>query len=325
MPGKSSFYPFLLFLLLAIFGFVGSLISGSVDLSWGELLRVLLGGGDEITRGLVLELRLPRALAALGVGGLLGIAGVLMQVLLRNSLADPYVLGISGGAACAALLAMMLGLGSVSVDVAALMGALVSIFIVFGLSRGMGSWTPARLLLTGVVMASGWGAAISFLLAMSPETDLRGMVFWLMGDLSNTSSPWPVLISLVIGLSISWPLGRTLNLLIRGEMHAASLGVPVAALRMGLFFTASLLTALAVTTAGSIGFIGLVTPHLIRLAGWSDHRLLLPASALFGGTLLMVADTLARTALAPRQLPVGVVTALLGVPLFLYLLRRGKA
>nr|VFK20336.1 MAG: iron complex transport system permease protein [Candidatus Kentron sp. LPFa] len=325
MPGKSSFYPFLLFLLLAILGFVGSLISGSVDLSWGELLRVLLGGGDEITRGLVLELRLPRALAALGVGGLLGIAGVLMQVLLRNPLADPYVLGISGGAACAALLAMMLGLGSVSVDVAALMGALVSIFIVFGLSRGMGSWTPARLLLTGVVMASGWGAAISFLLAMSPETDLRGMVFWLMGDLSNTSSPWPVLISLVIGLSISWPLGRTLNLLIRGEMHAASLGVPVAALRMGLFFTASLLTALAVTTAGSIGFIGLVTPHLIRLAGWSDHRLLLPASALFGGTLLMVADTLARTALAPRQLPVGVVTALLGVPLFLYLLRRGKA
>nr|VFK13590.1 MAG: iron complex transport system permease protein [Candidatus Kentron sp. LPFa]VFK29541.1 MAG: iron complex transport system permease protein [Candidatus Kentron sp. LPFa] len=325
MPGKSSFYPFLLFLLLAILGFVGSLISGSVDLSWGELLRVLLGGGDEITRGLVLELRLPRALAALGVGGLLGIAGVLMQVLLRNPLADPYVLGISGGAACAALLAMMLGLGSVSVDVAALIGALVSIFIVFGLSCGMGSWTPARLLLTGVVMASGWGAAISFLLAMSSETDLRGMVFWLMGDLSNTSSPWPVLISLVIGLSISWPLGRTLNLLIRGEMHAASLGVPVATLRMGLFFTASLLTALAVTTAGSIGFIGLVTPHLIRLAGWSDHRLLLPASALFGGTLLMVADTLARTALAPRQLPVGVVTALLGVPLFLYLLRRGKA
>ena len=245
-----------------------------------------------------------------------------MQVLLRNPLAEPYILGISGGAAIGALLAMLAGAASFGINSGALLGALASMLLVFGLAHGGGIWSPTRLLLTGVVVAAGWGALISFLLVMAPQQNLPGMLFWLMGDLAHADRALPGLVILLLGLLITLPRARSLNLLARGELQAAALGVEVKPLRLQLYLTASLMTATAVTIGGSIGFVGLVVPHMLRLFAGSDHRLLLPATVLGGGTLLLVADTLARTLLAPEQLPVGVLTAMLGVPLFLYLLQR---
>jgi iron complex transport system permease protein len=287
-------------------------------------LAVLLGEGSNLQQTLVLELRLPRTLSAFATGGLLAVAGALMQVLLRNPLADPYVLGLSGGAAVGALLAMLAGLGGLLVSGSAFAGALLSTLMVFGLAHGTGSWTPSRLLLTGVVVAAGWGAVITLMLAVSPAQRLPGMLYWLMGDVSYARSPWPALGLLALVCVLVLPLGRSLNVLARGPMQAAALGVSVRPLEWMIYILASLLTATAVTMAGSIGFVGLVVPHMLRLVLGNDQRLILPACALAGGALLVLADTLARVVIAPEQLPVGVITALLGVPTFLYLLYRSR-
>jgi iron complex transport system permease protein len=301
---------------------LAALATGSVDLGWSGLGRVLSGGGQTLERTVVLELRLPRVLTAFAVGGLLSVAGTLLQALLRNPLADPYILGVSGGAAAAALGTVLLGLGGLWLPTGAVIGASVSIALVFGLSRTGGAWTQTRLLLTGVVFAAGWGALISFLLAMAPGASLQGMLFWLMGDLSQAYYPVAGTATLALGLALSLPLARPLNLLVHGELTAAALGERVERVRIAVYFLASLLTAAAVTLAGSIGFVGLIIPHLLRLVSGSDHRTLLPNAALLGGSFLVLADALARSLLAPRQLPVGVLTALIGVPVFLYLLQR---
>jgi iron complex transport system permease protein len=196
--------------------------------------------------------------------------------------------------------------------------------MVFGLAHGTGSWTPSRLLLTGVVVAAGWGAVITLMLAVSPAQRLPGMLYWLMGDVSYARSPWPALGLLALVCVLVLPLGRSLNVLARGPMQAAALGVSVRPLEWMIYILASLLTATAVTMAGSIGFVGLVVPHMLRLVLGNDQRLILPACALAGGALLVLADTLARVVIAPEQLPVGVITALLGVPTFLYLLYRSR-
>jgi len=237
---------------------------------------------------------------------------------------DPYVLGLSGGAAVGALSAMLLGLGSAAVSGSAFIGAIVSAITVFGLAHGTGSWTPTRLLLTGVVIAAGWGAVVTFMLAIAPTESLPGMLFWLMGDLAYARSPWPALTTLLALSLLLLPLGRSLNAMARGPLQAAALGVAVKPMEWSIYIAASLLTALAVTTAGSIGFVGLVVPHMLRLILGNDQRLILPACALAGGALLTLADTLARTIIAPEQLPVGVITALLGVPTFLLLLYRSR-
>jgi len=309
-------------LLLVAAAFMVALASGSADISIGETLRILTGGGSDQARSLILELRLPRALTAFAVGGLLAVAGVLMQVLLRNPLAEPYILGSSGGAAVAALLAMIMGFGSAIIDISAFAGAMAATLLVFSIAHGTGSWTPARLLLTGVVLAAGFSAATTLLLAMSPDQNLRGMLFWLMGDLSFAYDPARCLVLLAL-LVLAGTLGaRHLNVLARGELQAAIVGLPVQSFRYLIFIASALATALSVTTVGVIGFIGLVVPHLVRLVSGSDHRIVLPASALAGGALLIVADTLARTIMAPRQLPVGALTAAIGVPLFLVLMNR---
>ncbi|MDN3520062.1 FecCD family ABC transporter permease [Halomonas ramblicola] len=310
--------------LAALAALALSVALGSVTLPPEEILAALGGRGEALSRTLILELRLPRSLAAFAVGGLLAVAGALMQVLLRNPLADPYVLGLSGGASVGALLAMLAGFGSVLVSGSAFVGALVSTLLVFGLAHGHGGWTPARLLLTGVVVAAGWGAVITLMLAVSPAQRLPGMLYWLMGDLSHAGTPWPLLALLLLVCLLVVPLGRSLNVLARGPLQAAALGVAVRRLEWTLYLAASLLTAAAVTGAGSIGFVGLVVPHMLRLVLGNDQRLILPACALAGGTLLLLADTLARTLIAPEQLPVGVITALLGVPTFLFLLYRGQ-
>ncbi len=322
--GRSSIALVGTLVVLSVACLMWAVSSGSSTVSVADVLASLAGKGDAVTRTIVLDLRLPRALSAWAVGGLLATAGALMQVLLRNPLADPYVLGVSGGAASAALIGMLLGLVGLALNMAAFAGALLAVALVFGLARGRGPWDPARLLLTGVVLAAGWGALISFLLATSPTSALPGMLFWLMGDLSNAANPVPALVALVVGLAGSLALSRSLNLLALGDIQAAALGVEVNSVRSALYVGASLLTAFAVTLGGSIGFVGLVVPHMLRLAGYSDYRILLPAAALLGGVLLLGADTLARLVLAPRQLPVGVITAALGVPLFLYLLQRER-
>jgi len=313
---------FVMLLLLTAVSLVFALAHGSVVISWEMLWQILTGKESGVMATIVWDLRLPRAASAFVVGGLLALAGTLMQVLLRNPLADPYILGVSGGAAVMALAAMLLGLGAVWVKGGALLGALVSMLLVFGLAHGRGQWTSTRLLLTGVVVAAGWGALISFLLAISPERNLRGMLFWLMGDLGHEPASMLSWLVLLFGFVVAFALARPLNLLVRGESQAAALGVDVPPLRIGLYFLASLLTAMAVTLAGSIGFVGLIVPHILRLLVAADHRVLLPAAVLLGGSLLLLADTLARTLLAPQQLPVGVVTALIGVPAFLWLLYR---
>lgn len=316
--------------VVAVAAFALALASGSAQLSPAELWQALVSPGDSVAGEILTRLRLPRALAAFAVGGLLALAGALMQVLLRNPLADPYVLGLSGGAAVGALGAMLAGLGALAINLGASAGALAAILLVFAFARrdfarqqmyGALDASP-RLLLTGVIMAAGWGALITLTLTLAPEARLRGMLFWLMGDLNGVESWAPALLALAGALALSLPLARELNVLLRGEVLAQALGVRVAPLRRMIYLVASVATALAVTTAGAIGFVGLVVPHALRLALGNDQRVLLPASALAGGTLLLLADTAARSLLAPQQLPVGVITALVGVPAFLFLLTR---
>jgi iron complex transport system permease protein len=315
---------FLVLVLLAIGGlasFAAALAVGSLSLPLPEVMAALLGENPP-SATIVLDLRLPRALAGFACGGLLALAGALMQVLLRNPLADPYVLGISGGAGVGAMFAILIGLGMSGINGFAFVGALGAMFIVFGLAHGDGAWTQTRLLLTGVIVAAGCGAVVALMLSIAPEHKLRGMLFWLMGDLSQTGAPWIALAILGVALLGTMPFARELNLLARGQDTAQALGVNVKRLRFTIYAVASLVTAVAVTSAGSIGFVGLVVPHLVRLAIGNDQRLLLPASVLAGGTMLTLADTLARTIVAPQQLPVGVLTALIGVPVFLFLLAR---
>ncbi len=322
MPRISAVYALVSLAAIALAAFVLALSIGSVAIEPSSVLRALFSSGDETQRAIVRELRLPRALAAFAAGGSLAVAGALLQVLLRNPLADPYVLGVSGGAAAGALSTMLLGAVAWLVPVGAFGGAFASTVLVFGLARGSGPWSPTRLLLTGVVVAAGWGAVVALILSLAPETQLRGMLFWLIGDLSAPPAAWLTLAALLFAIVAVMPFAGDLNAMARGEIAAAALGVDVEHLPWLLFALAAFLTAAAVTTAGAIGFVGLIVPHAVRLVLGNDQRLLLPASALAGGALLLVADTLARQVTAPAQLPTGVVTALIGVPTFLYLLRR---
>jgi len=301
------------------------MLSGSVDVSVKQFFDWLQPGSSATTSELILDLRSPRALSALTVGALLAGAGTLMQVLLRNPLADPYIMGVSGGAAVATMLAMLFSATGIWLSGSAFVGAFIAIALVFVIARGQGNWTPTRLLLTGVILAFGWAALISFILAISPAMQLRGMLYWLMGDLSGATMPYAGIVILVITSVVMLPLLRQLNVLLLGDDQASSLGIHTRRAQIILFTIASLMTATAVTIAGSVGFVGLVIPHLIRLTGINDHRLLFPASVCAGASLLCIADTLSRTMLAPIQLPVGVLTALLGVPLFLYLLYRDRS
>ena len=313
----SQFQPFRLLLaasLLAFTAILGSLLSGSVDLSFSDLMSYVLGDLPDLQRQVLEDIRLPRTLAAFVTGAALALAGVLMQVLLRNPLADPYILGLSGGAAVGALASIMLGLGGWWLSGTAFVGALISVGVVFGIASRAGSWSTTHLLLTGVVVSAGWGALINLMLSTSASASVQGMLFWLMGDLSQSSVGPAQIGVLVVGAGLAMRAARSLNVLVRGDLVAASLGVDIKRLRLSLFFGASLLTVIAVTTAGSVGFVGLVVPHMLRLIGARDHRVLIPFSLLTGGTFLVVADTLARTLLAPQgsnqRNGRGVITAL---------------
>ena len=312
---------FVFCLLLAVVSVFAGLATGSVALSTDELLAAFRMR-EGIATDIVWQLRAPRVFAAFVTGALLSVAGCFLQTLLRNPLADPYIFGVSSGAAAGVLAAMLLGWSVDAGYALGFAGAASVVVLVALLSYRVADWNPYRLLLTGVMVAAGLNALISLVLVLAPAVAVKGMLFWLMGDLTHADlSVGPVaLLCLLIALSIA--LGPALNALSLGRLKAASLGVATGAIEFTLYLGAAAATAAAVLTAGTIGFVGLVVPHLVRLCGIHDHRLLVPVSALLGGSLVVVADTVARSAWAPLQLPVGILTALVGVPVLLFLLGR---
>jgi iron complex transport system permease protein len=268
------------------------------------------------------ELRAPRVASAFACGGLLALAGALMQTLFRNPLAEPYLLGVSGGAGLLALLGMAAGLAWPWVSALAFIGSLLALTLAAALGGRLLARDHTPLLLAGVMLAAGFGALIALVLSITPAERLPGMLFFLMGDLAWASQPALLWTALLLAATAALTLSRRLDVLQLSPLKAASLGVAVAPTRWMLFTLSGACTALVVAQAGSIGFVGLMVPHALRRLGLTSHRILLPAAALAGGSLLVLADTLARTVIAPRELPVGVLTALIGVPLMLWLLRK---
>ena len=319
---------------LALFAFASLVFSGmtgSVAIPLSDIpaaVTDLLHGQTTTLSATLLDLRLSRAITAFVTGAALSLAGVMMQALLRNPLADPYVLGISSGASVGALAALMFMCAAWMVDVAAFAGAVAVSMMLYMLARrdlrggGAAEGGTALLLLTGVILSSACMALVTLMLSIAPESRLRTMIFWMIGDLSGAPLRWMPWVVLAGALIFALRNARAMNVMALHAEAAATLGIRVGALRKGLFFTSGLLTASAVTSAGSIGFVGLIVPHACRFAVGPDHRLLIPAATLAGGSYLLLADTLARTVIAPQQLPVGVVTALIGAPVFLYQLHR---
>lgn len=302
-----------------------------------DLISVLLHQTSQLSSGygmIVIEIRLPRILLAIVVGASLSVAGTSFQALLRNPLADPYILGVSSGAAVGAILATIAQihlslptwLATLTTPLGAFFGALATIAAVYLLGRREGQVDSGTLLLAGVISTSFLSAIIIFLMS-TLSRDVRGMSFWLMGDLSTSLQPslrWVLAVGFVVAASAIYTTAADLNLLLAGEKEAMHLGVDVRRVRLLVYIAASVLTGLAVSVSGAIGYVGILVPHVMRLLFGSDHRILLPTAALGGAIAVVVADTLARTVVAPSELPVGAIFAVVGAPLFIYLLRRGS-
>jgi len=295
------------------------------------LLQSLLGLkriGTETEQAIILSLRFPRALSAGLVGAGLSVSGAIFQALLRNPLADPYILGVSSGAAVGAIVAILMGLNSLSfgLPLASFIGAFLTILVVFYFGRQDGKIHPNTLLLAGVITSSFLSALIMFFISISQKEELRTIIFWLMGDFSfsNYQAVGIIFPYILLAFFVLYFRARQFNLILSGEESALQLGVDVERLKLFSYLFASLITAASVSVCGLIGFVGLIIPHSVRLAFGSDHRLLLPSSALVGASFLIASDTLGRTLLAPVELPVGVITATLGGPFFIYLLRTRR-
>jgi iron complex transport system permease protein len=302
--------------LIAVLG----LVVGSTEIGVRPAMAALFGDLSEPARTVVLDLRAPRLLSAFTIGALLALAGVLLQALFRNPLADSYVLGVSGGSSVGALFALLFGASLWIVQCSAALGAVLTTLLVLALARG---GATVRVLLTGVVVAAACGAMVTLVLVLADNGQLRGMMFWLAGDLGWAAHPWIMAIATLLATALVFVISRPLDVLATGETTAQSLGLDLGWWRIVIVLVAGALTAGAVIQGGTIGFVGLVIPHFARLAfRTAAHRIVVPAAALAGGTLLAAADLVARTAAAPRQLPVGAIMALLGVPMFLVLLRR---
>lgn len=316
--------------VIALIAFGSSIGIGPVNLQLPRVISTLLGGGSETERSIVLELRLPRAALGLLAGGALAVSGATFQALLRNPLAEPYVLGVSGGAAVGAVAAIVFGApGSMGlVPAGALIGALGSVLLVLRIALRVGRALDTRvLLLAGVIVGAFFNAVILLLLTLADVESFRSAIFWMMGSLAAATWRSNALLATYAlpALLVIGALARPLNLLAAGEETAAYLGIRVTRVKTMAYVTASMLVAATVAVCGTIGFIGLVIPHAIRMIWGGDHRFLLPAAFFAGGSFLLFADTAARVVAAPAELPVGVVTALIGVPLFIVLLRRTQA
>ena len=325
--------------LLSLLVGVGCLTLGANPLSLGAVLQILgtafqAGGeaSESVGSIILLQVRLPRIVLAFLVGGALAAVGVGLQALLRNPLAEPYVLGISSGAAFGATLGILLGVGGTVMGLSilpvwAFLGGLLSILVVYRISVTYRMLSVHTLLLAGVILNALFSALIMFAVSIADPTRAFQMMMWLMGTLiapEYSTLLWLGLLLGIGGVLLFW-LARPLNVLTMGEETAKALGVEIERVKKLIFVIAALMTGAVVSIAGLIGFVGMVVPHTVRMLVGADHRLLLPASALVGGTFLMVADTVARTVLSPTELPVGVVTALIGGPIFMYLLVKRRA
>ena len=302
-----------------------------------DLISVLLHQTSALSSDygmIVIDIRLPRILLAIFVGASLSVAGTSFQALLRNPLADPYILGVSSGAAVGAILAVVaqthlalpVWLATSTTPLGAFLGALATIAAVYFLGLREGQIDSGTLLLAGVISASFLSAIIIFLMS-TLSRDVRGMAFWLMGDLSNSLQPslrWILGAGFFVAAVAIYTTAADLNLLLAGEKEAMHLGVDVHRVRLVVYIAASILTGLAVSVSGAIGYVGILVPHVMRLLFGSDHRILLPTAAFGGAIAVVAADTLARTVVAPSELPVGAIFAIVGAPLFIYLLRRGS-
>lgn len=326
----------LLFAMLFV-AVVVSLRMGTYPISVSEIVMTLFRGvagrRDEIPSEfwlVVFGLRLPRIAVGALVGASLSVAGAGFQALLRNPLADPYVLGVSSGAALGAILSLTFAAHVAGViQLAAFIGAAATIASVYFLGRRGGQLDSATLLLAGIVAASFLSAMIMFLMTTLSGHELRGMAFWLMGDLSTPPPTpnvleWLLFLFAVFGVAAGmiYATSSDLNLILTGEEEARHLGVNVRRVKLVVYISASVLTGLAVSVSGSIGYVGLLVPHVMRMIFGADYRLLIPTSAIGGAIAIVVADTLARTLVAPTELPVGAMTALAGAPVFIYLMRR---
>ncbi len=314
------------FLLLSpLLAILMSLSAGSLDLSWSKLFAILFQGtGSEVEQVIIWQIRFPRALLAGLVGAALSLSGVTFQAVLRNPLADPYLLGVSGGAALGAVAALTCGIQSpIVIPLAAFIGAITALLLVYLVAQAH-TCSSHTLILSGVMVGSLAAALLLFLLWRAPADATRQAIFWLAGNLSLADPNWLSWgwLWVVIGFVLLWSQSLNLDLFTQGEETAADLGLHVGRSRLSLFALAGALTACAVALAGLIGFVGLVIPHICRLLWGPGHRLLLPYSALLGSSFLIIADAIARSLYAPAEIPVGVVTAILGAPFFLYLLRR---
>jgi iron complex transport system permease protein len=305
---------------------IAALAFGPVSLDPKELWRVLAGGADPVARTIVMDVRAPRVVLAVLVGAALGMSGGVLQGALRNALAEPYLLGVSGGAAVGAVAAVAAGWNNPTLlSVAAFAGALVAVFVVMGIARASGVRADPRILLmAGVVVGAFANAVIMVLLATAPAEAAKGALWWMMGSLG--SAQWRDVLRLAVVLAVAGPAllywARDLDALALGHDAAASLGVAPEAASRRLYLTASLLAAATVAAAGLVGFVGLLVPHVARAMVGARHRLTLAVAALAGSTLVVAADLAARTVRAPAELPLGAVTAVVGVPFFLSLLRR---
>ncbi|HXC25832.1 MAG TPA: iron ABC transporter permease, partial [Gemmatimonadaceae bacterium] len=314
--------------VLLIVAFLAAVRLGAVSITMRELFEAIAGRGDPTLVTIIQELRLPRAIQATLVGAALAVSGATFQALLRNPLAEPYILGVSSGAAAGAVVTVVTGWSARfvwSLPLAAFAGAVLSMLVVFRIAFSVGRALDTRvLLLAGVVMSSFLVAVIWLVLTFADTESVRSAIFWMMG--SHAGASWRsvgiLTVCFVPAFVILLALARPLNLLAIGEPTAAYLGTSVEATKVVAFGTATLLTAAAVSVCGTIGFVGLVVPHAIRLLWGSDNRTLLPCAALAGGAFLVSADTLARTVAGANELPIGIVTALVGVPCFVWLLRR---
>lgn len=316
-----------------------SLGSAKLPLShvWGVLLQQLPLIGDKLqgdwpdsTEQIVLYVRLPRVTLAILVGACLSLAGAGFQGVLRNPLADPYTLGVASGAAVGAAFLILFGLHTVllgvwTIPIVAFITGLASLLIVLRLANIHGKYRLETVILSGVVVSAFLGSVVSFMVAMSDRV-VNEIVFWLMGSMAMRGWSFSLVLLpyFAAGFLILLTYGRALNLFALGERQAAHLGVHVQRTRLTVLIVSTLITAAAVSIVGTIGFVGLVVPHLIRLMVGPDYRLLLPLSAIYGAIYVLWADTIARTLLSPTEIPLGVVTAFLGAPFFAYLLRRNK-
>jgi iron complex transport system permease protein len=324
-------FALIILLIVLIILTIAAIAVGSEHVSVATILKIvsseLTGRAVDVTleqRLIIASIRLPRVLMAIAVGAALGVAGASYQALLRNPLADPYILGVSTGAAVGAIAATIFTESIlISRPLAAFLGAVLTIGAVYLLGQDRAGGSTTRLVLAGVIINTSLSSVVIYLLTSASGSRLQSAFSWLIGDLSSEARLLPIVaLFIAVGIALIFINARSLNLLMMGEQDALALGVEVERVKVIVYLASSLITGAAVAVSGVIGFVGLIIPHAVRLVGGSDNRLVVPASAVVGAAFLLLTDTVARTIIAPRELHIGVITAVIGAPVFFYLLRR---